>query len=269
MQLDVSTARIAHLNWTLAIESMVSNPERVVEIDSSKECELGRWIQTTGLCSYGHFDAVNLLVRTHQHFHEVAHEMVDDRFKEKKLLTQELNDLLTLSRDIVYFLTELELDILELKHRQQVISHPITSFMQRIIHGPHHASPDDHGPLNVSFARLVHLNWVRSLAKSFRGWGHDAHLESEEACILGHWLRETDSSLRKKHIEINYLKAIHKKFHIQSEETILFLKRKSENAAQKSYTRALKLSREIIYILSITEIKLLDSGIVMREDSLI
>ncbi|CAK0740756.1 CZB domain-containing protein [Gammaproteobacteria bacterium] len=266
-RLDIGTARIVHLNWTLALESMVSNPHNITEIQSHMDCELGRWIYTKGLRDYGDFDAIRLLMRTHQHFHEVAHEMMEARLKGEEHLTEKLQDIRILSRDIVYFLTELELDILERKHQQKILAHPFQSLINRLFNGPYHALPDDHGPLNVSYARLVHLNWTRGLTKSFRGWGQDAHLESAEDCALGDWLHTTAESLSNKHVEISQLKAVHKKFHVQAEETILFLSRRRENLAQASYTKTLELSRVIIYLLSMIELILLDSGMVIREDS--
>ncbi|CAK0771381.1 conserved hypothetical protein [Gammaproteobacteria bacterium] len=263
--LNISVARLAHLNWTMALESMVLNPQHSVEIQSYQDCELGHWIYTTGLHSYSNFDATNLLVRTHKHFHEVAHEMVENKLEDKKL-EQKMRDMLLLSRDIVYFLTELELNILEFRHQKETIAHPFRSLVSRLFNGPHHALPDEQGPLNVSYARLVHLNWVRSLNKSFRGWGHNAHLESEEDCSLGSWLNSTGTSLSEKHIEIGHLETIHKEFHVSSRKTIYFLRHRRESAAQKSYTKTLELSRKIIYILSIIELKLLDSGVVVREE---
>ncbi|CAK0782379.1 CZB domain-containing protein [Gammaproteobacteria bacterium] len=267
-RLDIGTARIVHLNWTLALESMVSNPQNLTEIQSHMDCELGQWIYTKGLRDYGDFDATRLLMRTHQHFHEVAHEMMEARLNDKESLSQKLGDIRTLSRDIVYFLTELELDILERKHQQKILAHPFQSLINRLFGGPYHALPDDRGPLNVSYARLVHLNWTRSLTKAFRGWGQDAHLESAEDCALGDWLHTTAESLSNKHVEIAQLKAVHKKFHIQAEETILFLQRRRENLSQASYTKTLELSRVIIYLLSMIELILLDSGMVVREDSI-
>ncbi len=267
--INVGIARIAHLKWTLAIEAIVANPQDTIEIESHKNCELGRWIHHTGIHAYGNFDAMHLLVRTHKNFHEVAHAVLENKLGDNTTIKQSLGDLLTLSRDIIYFLTELELDSLELRHKKQVIAHPVSSLFNRIFNGPHHALPDDHGPLNVSYARLLHLNWARGLTKAFRGWGQDAHLESAENCMLGDWLRTTGASLKKKHIEINYLSAVHKKFHTQAGETIMFLQRRSENAAQKSYTKTLKLSREIIYVLSLMELKLLNSGIVVCEEGLL
>ncbi len=267
--IDVGAARIAHLKWTLAVEALVANPKESIEIQSHQNCALGRWIHASGLQAYGNSDAMQLLVRTHKNFHEAAHALTTNEQRDSKHLKESLGDFMTLSRDIIFYLTEIELDSLELRHKKQVIAHPVSSLMHRLFNGPHHALPDNRGPLNVSYARLLHLNWARSLTKAFRGWGHDAHLESAEDCTLGDWLRTTDASLRKKHIEINYLRATHKKFHTQAEETLMFLRRRSENAAQKSYTKTLRLSREIIYVLSLMELKLLDSGIVVCEEGLI
>lgn len=274
-RLNLGTARLVHLSWALGLESMVANPKSAIDIDSYQDCELGRWIQTTALQTLGDFDATHLLIRTHQHFHEsaaalssqIVRSREESRSVDKALFAQEMDDVHALSRDIVYNLTELELGILERRHKQRLLTHPIESLFQRIFVGPYTARSDDQGPLNVSHARLIHLNWANTLSQAFRGWGRDARLESEEDCALGDWLRTAGVLLGAKHVVIGRLKAAHVEYHLHVAETICALQSRREKAAQRGYTKTLELSREIVYLLSVLEFRLLESGGVVREES--
>ncbi|MBF0124640.1 MAG: CZB domain-containing protein [Magnetococcales bacterium] len=267
-RLDIGIARHIHLNWEFELEAVALGMRAPTEIQSHEECELGRWIHTDGLRSYRDLDAIYLLIESHRRFHNAARRIVSLHQQERSAdVAAELEVVRTLSREIIFRLTEIELDTLG--QQQLPDAHPVRHFIQSLLNGPYHALPEDRNILNVSHARLVHLSWARNLKKAFRNFGRQVEMESADKCAMGVWLHTTGLTRHSQLPEIGLLDSAHQSFHFMAERAIRAFHGKREQYADQSYGEALDLSRKIIYLLSVIEFKLLDSQSVTRESTIL
>jgi hypothetical protein len=172
-----------------------------------------------------------------------------------------------LSRDIIFYLTEMELEALERRQQKPTSIRPTRSLFQRLFTGPFHALPEDHGTLKVSQARLIHLRWERGLMDAFRLRGKDTTLESAEVCALGVWIHATGLQNYHNLPEIIQLDETHKAFHTQADTVLRALRSKQHKRAEASYKQTRELSRKVVYLLSAIEYKLLDSNKIQSTDS--
>jgi len=74
VELDVNTARLAHLRWELALEASVEGRGSHAPLQGHEDCALGHWIYGTGLARYGKHNSVWQLKSTHKKFHHLAEE---------------------------------------------------------------------------------------------------------------------------------------------------------------------------------------------------
>ncbi|MBF0284432.1 MAG: CZB domain-containing protein [Magnetococcales bacterium] len=267
--LDIGIARIVHLNWELQLERMVSGGHDPVALEDHETCELGRWIHSTGVRAHGDLDELPQLIEAHRRFHQAAQYIV--LTKGIPLLDAKVGQALeivrSLSREILFLLTAIELRVLENEHQRQSLAHPLRRLIQAIFEGPFHALPGDDDILNVSQARLIHLRWAQDLTKAFRHRGRDVTLESAEKCAMGVWLRATGLTRHGQIEEVAQLDALHQAFHDKAEQTLRALRGKRDELAERHFGETRELSRKVIYLLSVIEFKLLESSAIQRSSS--
>ncbi|MBF0159093.1 MAG: CZB domain-containing protein [Magnetococcales bacterium] len=269
-RLDISIARTIHINWETELEAVALGLQEPIDIQSHETCELGRWIHGNGMRLYRDLDAIHLLIDAHRRFHEAAQRIVLlRRQKRDGEIAVDLERVRTLSREIIFRLTEIELDTLGQQQQPSLSANPLRNFVQTLLNGPYHALPEDRNILNVSQARLVHLRWARNLKKAFRNFGRSVDLESSDRCAMGVWLKTTGLTHHHNLTEIGLLDDAHQSFHFMAERAIRAFHGKWEQHADQSYSEALDLSRKVIYLLSVIEFKLLDSKVIARESTLI
>ncbi len=265
-KLDLGLARIVHLEWEFEMES--ARPGSMIShaAQSHENCELGRWLHGVGTRVYGDFEAIQELLAAHKDFHDAATRLAS-ACKDGSDIASELQTVRRLSREVIFLLTEMELEALERDQRTPITTPKVRSLFQRLFVGPFHGTPDDRVTLEVSQARLIHLRWEKSLMEAFKHRGRDTILESAEVCALGVWIHSTGLQQFANLPEISMLDSVHKEFHTQANTVLRALRKKQNKRADSSYELTRALSRQVVYLLSVIEYKLLDSEHVRKTDS--
>lgn len=77
--IDFFAARTAHLAWKQRIRDFLDGAKSLTheEAVSHRECALGKWLYSTGLEQYGHYEEMKLLEREHETLHAVIREIID------------------------------------------------------------------------------------------------------------------------------------------------------------------------------------------------
>ncbi len=111
---------------------------------------------------------------------------------------------------------------------------------------------------DLGYMRLVHLSWELQL-EELLDTHHLQHLEvdSHEDCPLGVWLYEEGLREFGNNVEIQQLERDHKQFHQAVRRVIRSHKHGRKEEANEALLEVKALSREIIYMLTAVEFKLL------------
>ncbi|MBF0097028.1 MAG: CZB domain-containing protein [Magnetococcales bacterium] len=264
-QVDFCAARVAHVLWESELEEMVQQRRKTINLGTYKDCDLGVWLHGDGIRELYHLDSVRHLVKVHEAFHHTADRLVALIFTDQQQdIAGEMTRLRNLSRDIVYLVTEAELDYLEHKPLGDFSAHPVKSLIHRLfnIHIPEQGDVEKRGVLDVTYARLMHLRWSRQLLRAFQHWGKDAVLATSEACALGVWIQNVKSKDESILAIVKELEEKHQQFHAKAEETVRLLRRKNFRSSEIVYNDVVALGREVLYLLTRVELTFLQSGTV-------
>ncbi len=111
---------------------------------------------------------------------------------------------------------------------------------------------------DLGYMRLVHLSWELQL-EELLDTPHVKHLEvdSHEECPLGVWLYHEGLREFGDNPEILHLERDHKQFHQAVRRVIRSHKHGRKSEASEALEEVKLLSREIIYLLTAVEFKLL------------
>ena len=112
--LDFSAARIKHLSWKTRLRSFLDGQESMSKDQavSHHDCDLGKWLYSTGMESYGHMPEMKTLEKVHAELHGIIKDVVrlkhdgDDKGAEKKFAKVE-----SISGKIVAMLNHIESDV--------------------------------------------------------------------------------------------------------------------------------------------------------------
>ena len=109
--LDFYSARTAHLAWKQKIRDFLDGKQALThqEAVSHRDCVLGKWLYSTGMARYGHYDEMVLMEKQHEIMHNTIREIInlrnagDDQAAENKFHTID-----SLSSEIVTLLRKVE-----------------------------------------------------------------------------------------------------------------------------------------------------------------
>jgi methyl-accepting chemotaxis protein len=75
---DFARMKMVHSTWILKLRGFVHGRENLDSKDlvSHRDCDLGKWIYSTGLATYGHLPAMQQLERAHKSMHDLAQRVV-------------------------------------------------------------------------------------------------------------------------------------------------------------------------------------------------
>jgi methyl-accepting chemotaxis protein len=112
--LDFSAARIKHLSWKTRLRSFLDGQESMSKDQavSHHDCDLGKWLYSTGMESYGHMPEMKTLEKVHAELHGIIKDVVrlkhggDVKGAEKKFAKVE-----SISGKIVAMLNHIESDV--------------------------------------------------------------------------------------------------------------------------------------------------------------
>jgi len=277
-ELDVNSARLAHLRWELALEALLDGSGGHRSLQGHEDCELGHWIYGTGLARYGKHSSVWQLKSAHKRFHHIAEETVvahaagaDERAK------QTMATLRRLSGEILYLLTALELDAIETAMDQMREKTIPSRLMRMFLPKPqpvdmlsvrYHGDPgSDHPALNVTGVRLAHLKWIRDLQWAFRGHGRTKAVQPCEECSLGIWIHGAATRDLASTELLKGLDAAHKRFHREVNLVLSSLAHDQRRNADEAYEEALACSGQIVTLLTRLQLDLSGSNLLSPDHS--
>jgi hypothetical protein len=111
LRLNVSDARLFHMLWIQEeMTASFKNYGHQVDLSHLEQCDLGVWIHDVGLTEYAQLEEVHQLNDTHQSFHEHARVVLGAlRHRRFQSADNAYGKLQSLSRDIIYWLTRVEM----------------------------------------------------------------------------------------------------------------------------------------------------------------
>ncbi len=117
--IDITIARITHVEWVYQLERLLHKDTTSDSLPSYHDCELGAWLYGEGLQNYKEIPEIGLLVQSHKLFHVAADSVIEwhngSKYNLQKTAQAEIDfhDALATSKEIVYHLTMLEFKILQ------------------------------------------------------------------------------------------------------------------------------------------------------------
>lgn len=278
LDLDVNTARLAHLRWELALEASVDGGGGHAPLQGHEDCELGHWIYGTGLARYGKHNSVWQLKSSHKKFHHLAEETaVALAAGTQERARETMASVRRLSGEILYLLTSLELDVIESAVSQVKEDNIPSRILRMIFPKPqpidmlsvhyHGGQSREHGALNVTGVRLAHLKWIRDLQWAFRSHGKTRPVQPSEECSLGIWIHGTALRELGETGTLKALESAHKRFHRDVNLVLSSLAHGLLRKADETYEEALTLSGEIVTLLTRLELDLSGSELLAASSS--
>ncbi|MEO5354022.1 MAG: CZB domain-containing protein [Magnetococcus sp. XQGC-1] len=264
-QLDINVARIAHITLAMQLEAMIRgeiSPHQ--HIPTLTHCDLGLWLARREAVSVQH-DTYHTLVHHHEQFHQTANHIVAHLTEaigsaSTPKVAGEMAQMQFLSREIVFLLTSMELAHLDAQQRSEWLAHPLKSLARRLFAEEEPLLSGEGDILDVSHARLLHLRWLEGMFHAFRSHHRHIVLNTEESCLLGEWIRKVGLPKWGHLGEMTALDEAHQWFHTQGENIIKYLKTRQNAQADQAYAMMQTDSREILYLLSLLESRLLDDA---------
>jgi hypothetical protein len=126
--IDITIARITHVEWVHQLEMLLHKSSSTVTLPSYHDCELGVWLYGEGLRVYKEIPEIELLEKSHKIFHIAADNVVQwhngSKYNSQKSAQAEIDfrDALRTSKEIVYHLTMLEFRILQKYQESQEVA---------------------------------------------------------------------------------------------------------------------------------------------------
>jgi len=116
--------------------------------------------------------------------------------------------------------------------------------------------------IDITIARITHVEWVHQLEMLLHKNTTSVSLPSYHDCELGVWLYGEGLRTYKEIPEIELLEKSHKVFHIAADNVVKWHngpKYNSQKSAQAEidFRDALRTSKEIVYLLTMLEFKIL------------
>jgi hypothetical protein len=116
--------------------------------------------------------------------------------------------------------------------------------------------------IDIMIARLTHVEWMYQLEMAMQKGTSNVNLRTYNECELGVWLYGEGLRTYEEIPEIEMLERTHKAFHLAADNVIKWLKGPKLSPhqmaqAQVDFDEALRMSKEVVYHLTILELKML------------
>ena len=126
MLLDITHARLMHLEWELQLEKVLSGRAKTAAIGTHDECMLGHWIYNEGMQKYSSIPELEILEQEHKSFHRFARQIIrEHKAGQNNQAEKTFQTVKKLSKEIIFLLTVIELSAFRKKHRSYAIRHPL------------------------------------------------------------------------------------------------------------------------------------------------
>ncbi|MBF0286424.1 MAG: CZB domain-containing protein [SAR324 cluster bacterium] len=111
--------------------------------------------------------------------------------------------------------------------------------------------------LDINYARIVHLEWELTLEELLTERKSSVQLTSHKDCMVGVWLYSEGLSNYRHLEELPRLEKLHKDFHTQAQRVIDLHTSYQEKRAEEAFLKLKELSKDIIFLLTLIELKIL------------
>ena len=112
--LDFSLAKSKHLGWKARLKNFLEGSESLSmdQAVSHRDCDLGKWLYSSGMSNYGHLPAMQQMESLHKEMHELVHSCINNKQGGNSQAAQnDYQNVATLSDKIVNLLTEVEANV--------------------------------------------------------------------------------------------------------------------------------------------------------------
>ena len=112
--LDFSLAKSKHLSWKAKLRNFLEGSESLSmdQAVSHRDCDLGKWLYSNGMTTYGHLAAMQQIEPLHKQMHELVHQCISQRQNGNAAgAEQAYQQVAGLSDKIVSLLSEVETSI--------------------------------------------------------------------------------------------------------------------------------------------------------------
>ncbi len=109
--LDFAMARTKHLSWKTRLRSFLDGKESMTraQATSHRDCDLGKWLYSSGMASFGHLSDMQELERIHANMHGVIAQLVEAKEGgDTKTAERLYGQLQPMSSQVVALLTAVE-----------------------------------------------------------------------------------------------------------------------------------------------------------------
>jgi hypothetical protein len=118
--------------------------------------------------------------------------------------------------------------------------------------------------IDITIARITHVEWLHQLEMILQKSSFSVNLPSYHDCELGIWLYGEGLQVYKEIPEIGQLENSHRVFHIAADNVVAWhngSKFNSQKSAQVQidFNDALRMSKDIVYLLTMLEFKILQT----------
>ena len=110
-KIDFTSARSKHLSWKTRIRGFLDGKETLSEDQavSHRDCDLGKWLYSVGMNTYGQFFEMQQLEKTHARMHGVIKDIVRLKHSgQDEAAEGQFTEISTMSDEIVALLTQVE-----------------------------------------------------------------------------------------------------------------------------------------------------------------
>ena len=108
---DFAVARVMHIAWKSSLRSFLDGKESMTEEQamSHKECDLGKWMYSDGMASYGTLPEMKELEKVHTELHTIVKRVIQlKQSGDSDSAENELAKLEPVSQKIFSLLVEIE-----------------------------------------------------------------------------------------------------------------------------------------------------------------
>lgn len=112
--LDFTLAKSKHLSWKAKLRNFLDGSEALTldQAVSHRDCDLGKWLYSSGLAEHGHLPAMQTLEKLHTEMHGNVHACINHQNQnDKQAASQDYSAVSGLSDKIVRLLGEIETSI--------------------------------------------------------------------------------------------------------------------------------------------------------------
>lgn len=125
-QIDWEVIKMQHITWRMRFRSMLNSGSgklEEIQVKDHTQCDMGKWMHSTGIARYGEDPAFKILLDRHKEFHDVAAKGYN-AYTERNLneANHYLNDVTKISDDMLQLI-----DVFKAYLEKKTVSSPMSS----------------------------------------------------------------------------------------------------------------------------------------------